>query len=228
MTEPYYQDDHVTLYHGDALEVLPTLGDLGPSLFVTDPPFGISDAPIEGQGRTGKRVGSVSTWHAPSTWDHELPAFDKLFSSSATVVMFGHWRKRHEVERLMATPLRTEIIWAKDTHVGPPSPVARRDERIWIFSPKSITPTRFETSVWDSPIIPTWAHRRHKNEKPLSLMIRLISWLTDSATIVDPFAGSGTTLRAAKDLGLRAVGIEQIEEHCETAAERLRQEVLPL
>ncbi len=228
MTEPYYQDDYVTLYHGDALEVTPTLGDLGSSLFVTDPPFGISDAPIEAQGRTGKRVGSVSTWHAESTWDHALPAFDRLFPPSATVAMFGHWRKRLEVEALMPMPLRTEIIWAKDTHVGPPCPVARRDERIWVFSPAGITPTRFETSVWDSPIIPTWAHRRHKNEKPLSLMIRLISWLTDSATIVDPFAGSGTTLRAAKDLGFRSIGIEQLEEHCEAAAKRLAQEVLPL
>jgi DNA modification methylase len=228
MSQPYYQDDHVTLYHGDALEVLPSLGDLDLSLFVTDPPFGISDAPIEGQWRIGKRVGSVSTWHAKSTWDHSLPAFDQLFPPAATVAMFGHWRKRLEVEALMPTPLRTEIIWAKDTHVGPPCPVARRDERIWVFSPDGITPTRFETSVWDSPIIPTWAHRRHKNEKPLSLMIRLVSWLTDSATIVDPFAGSGTTLRAAKDLGLSAIGIEQLEQHCETAANRLAQEVLPL
>ena len=222
MTKPYYQDDHVTLYHGDALEVLPSLGDLGSSLFVTDPPFGISDAPIQhGPERT-------NIWHPVSDWDHDLPAFDQLFPPAATVAMFGHWRKRVEVEALMPTPLRTEIIWAKDTHVGPPCPVARRDERIWVFSPDGITPTRFETSVWDSPIIPTWAHRRHKNEKPVSLMIRLVSWLTDSATIVDPFAGSGTTLRAAKDLGLRAIGIEQLEEHCESAASRLAQEVLPL
>lgn len=227
MSEPYYQDDYVTLYHGDALEVMPTLGDHGASLFVTDPPFGISDAPIVARRRTGRK-GSTSTWHAPSTWDHDLPAFEKIFPPAATVAMFGHWRKRLEVEALMPTPLCTEIIWAKDTHVGPPCPVARRDERIWVFSPAGITPTRFETSVWDSPIIPTWAHRRHKNEKPLSLMIRLISWLTDSATIVDPFAGSGTTLRAAKDLGLRSVGIEQLEEHCEAAANRLAQEVLPL
>jgi DNA modification methylase len=71
------------------------------------------------------------------------------------------------------------------------------------------------------------SHRRlHPNEKPLDLMARLIQPTT--GTILDPFMGSGTTLRAAKDLGRKAIGIEIEERYCEIAAERLAQEVLPL
>ena len=96
---------------------------------------------------------------------------------------------------------------------------------MWVFSESSIKPLRFETTVWEVPIIPTWEHRHHKNEKPLRLMIRCLEWLPGS-TVLDPFMGSGTTLRAAKDLGRKAIGIEIEERYCEIAAKRLAQEVL--
>jgi site-specific DNA-methyltransferase (adenine-specific) len=79
--------------------------------------------------------------------------------------------------------------------------------------------------VWDEPIIPTWAYRHHKNEKPEALMRRLVSWMPGDP-VLDPFMGSGTTLRAAKDLGRKAIGIEIDEKYCEIAARRMRQEVL--
>ena len=70
-------------------------------------------------------------------------------------------------------------------------------------------------------------HDWHPSVKPL----RLLQWLigqTDAQTILDPFMGSGTTLRAAKDLGRKAIGIEIEEKYCEIAAKRMAQEVLPL
>jgi site-specific DNA-methyltransferase (adenine-specific) len=72
-----------------------------------------------------------------------------------------------------------------------------------------------------------------KNGHPCPKPIGAWSWLLDKVsqegeTVVDPFMGSGTTLRAAKDLGRKAIGIEISEEYCEIAATRLSQEVLPL
>jgi site-specific DNA-methyltransferase (adenine-specific) len=81
--------------------------------------------------------------------------------------------------------------------------------------------------VWTHQIIcGETPERVHSTQKPLSLMLNLVSLFSDAdESILDPFMGSGTTLRAAKDLGRRAIGIEIDERYCEIAAKRLRQEV---
>lgn len=226
--KPYFVDDRagITIYHGDCREVLPTIG--AADLIATDPPYGISDTPFIGQDTKGRRRGD-NTYHPPSDWDGSIdPEWPRLCAQGAPVVAwFGNWRKRVEVADACPHQLRCEIIWAKDMHVGPPCPAAMQDERIWIFGRDGIKPRRFETTVWSVPVIPTWGHKRHRNEKPLKLMTRLVSWLSDAGQlVVDPFIGSGTTLVARKELGRRAIGIDISEAHCETAARRLSQEVL--
>jgi len=71
-------------------------------------------------------------------------------------------------------------------------------------------------------------NRAHPTQKPLALMRWCIEKAGGDGTILDPFMGSGTTLRAAKDLGRKAIGIEIEERYCEIAARRMSQGVLPL
>lgn len=222
--KPYYDEGGLTIYHGRMEDIIPTLKA---AAVLTDPPYGISDRPFVTNGKYGRR--GDNNWHPPSDWDATIdPAWPALCCGAAPVVAwFGHWRKRPEVEAAMTYPIRAEIVWAKDMHVGPPAPLAPRDERIWLFSEAGIKGRTFQTSVWDVPVIPTWNRKWHKNEKPVSIMRRLVEFLTDPGDLViDPFMGSGTTLRAAKDCGRRAIGIEVEEAYCEGAAQRLSQEVL--
>ena len=66
----------------------------------------------------------------------------------------------------------------------------------------------------------------HPTQKPLEVIKWCINLAGDVQTILDPFAGSGTTGRAAKDLGKQAVLVEMDEQYCEIAAQRMAQEVL--
>jgi site-specific DNA-methyltransferase (adenine-specific) len=100
-------------------------------------------------------------------------------------------------------------------------------EAILVFSrngaswPKSV---RFHS---DTYLVSPWGKNGHPNFKPPNVIVDLAQHLsTDKSVILDPFMGSGTTLRAAKDLRRRAIGIEIEERYCETAAKRLEQEVL--
>jgi DNA modification methylase len=211
-----------TLFRGDCLEVLPTLGKV--DAVVTDPPYGIQDAAFQMGKREGKRVGGDNTWHPPSDWDAEInPEWCKAACEvSAVVAWFGHWRMREHVAAAMPHRLRAEIVWAKDCHVGPPCPLAMRDERIWLFSVAGIKGRKFETTVWDEPIIPTWARKLHKNEKPQRLMSRLVRFITDEGdTVLDPFSGSGTTGAACVKLGRNFIGVEKDTGHFDIACKRI-------
>lgn len=212
-----------TLYLGDCLSIMPGL--TGPDVVVTDPPYGIADAPNtlvdRAEGRRGPRGGKVNTWHPPSEWDRELdPSWLPIALQFGAVALFGQWRKRLAFETAAGMEPRAEIIWAKDMHVGAPCPVAPRDERIWVFSHAGIKPLRFETSVWDEQVIPTWNHKEHKNEKPVKLMKRLVSWLPGT-TVLDPFMGSGSTGVACMELGRPFVGIEIKPQHFASACQRI-------
>lgn len=224
----FWSDAERTIYHADCLDVLPSVSV---DVIVTDPPYGVDGAILNAKRKNGTKNPNArhNDWHDEPEWDRDInPAWCKAVCDAAPIVCwFGNWRRRDQVERAMPHPLRAEIVWAKDTHVGPPCPLAMRDERIWLFSVEGIKGNHFETTVWDEPIIPTWEHRRHKNEKPLGLMRRLIRFACKPGDVIcDPFMGSGTTLRAAADLGHPCIGIDINKTYCKATVDRLRQGTL--
>ena len=112
--KPYYDEDGITIYHGDCREVLPSLSA---EAVVTDPPYGIADTPNVQEDapnwRMGRRGGIVNTWHPVSEWDRELdPSWLPLALRLGPVALFGHWRKRLAFEQAAGMEPRAEIIWA--------------------------------------------------------------------------------------------------------------------
>ena len=89
------------------------------------------------------------------------------------------------------------------------------------------TPARIIHHQWHGFMRPGNEERWHPTQKPLAVIKWAIAQAPDDVrSVFDPYMGSGTTLRAAKDMGLTAVGIEREERYCEIAAKRLSQEVL--
>lgn len=124
-------------------------------------------------------------------------------------------------------PVRQIVIWARAGGINfSPSFYVPTHEWIVIFAKADFRlRDKAASGAGDVWYVPQEANPDHPAPFPLSLPTRALE-TTLAQTILDPFMGSGTTLRAAKDLGRKAIGIEIEERYCEIAANRLRQEVL--
>jgi len=210
--KPYFQDDAVTLYLGDCLEVTEWLEA---DVLVTDPPYGIDY--VRGGDRKVAPKQLVAGDHDTSVRDDAL----KLWGDRPALV-FGSWR----APRPATT--RQVVTWWKRS-VGPGSgdvsiPWGNATEEIYVLGTGFIGTRR-------ANVLETRDHRQgaavltgHPSNKPVGLMEQLIACCV--GVIADPFVGSGSTLLAAKALGRRAVGVELDERYCEIAARRLSQGVL--
>jgi site-specific DNA-methyltransferase (adenine-specific) len=214
---PYYSDDHVTIYHGDCREVTEWLSA---DVLVTDPPYGMTlrsgwsgamgDLAIAGDESTAARDDALALW-APK------PA-----------LVFGRW----SVARPHGT--RMVLTWEKGEHVGMGDlalPWKPNTEEIYVlgsgFDGRRTGSVLRHLAVAGCVGKRNTGTRHHPTEKPVDLMRDLVG-KCPLGVVADPFMGSGTTLRAAKDLGRRAIGIELDERYCEIAARRMGQEVLAL
>jgi len=209
---PYYSEDGITIYHGDCREVLPSVSA---DAVVSDPPYGIS---YHG-GVGGNLIHSKRHRKQERVVGDSEPFDPAPFLGFPSVALFG---AQHYYSALPAGG--TLHVWDKR---GDYKPVHTSDiDMVWVNRKE---PGRKFRLVWrglcreaeqNQPIV-------HPTQKP----VRVMEWaigLSGQGVILDPFAGSGTTLLAAKINQRQAIGIEIEERYCEIAAKRLSQRVLPL
>lgn len=238
--KPYYEDGSVTIYHGDCRDVLPTLGDV--DLVLTDPPYSLSvgqdhqNLPGRGLRRLNFFEGDLD-WAAMTTGVVERVMLASS-TARAAYVWCGHRQFGPLTEAFEGAGWRTRfLIWRKSCPVPAPPGVgwdsaaelcvyAFREGRKWkpptgTKVPNVITADSYrhgQPGKWD-----------HPTQKPVTTAWFPLVYSTEmDDTVLDPFAGSGTTLRTAKDLGRKAIGVEIEERYCEIAAKRCAQEVLDL
>jgi site-specific DNA-methyltransferase (adenine-specific) len=224
--KPYYSEDGITIYNADCREVLPQLEPV--DLVLTDPPFGEKThaGMRNGHGENSIDFASVGSDFISDVFERCAPR--RWLISSID------WRHAAEIEA--KPPAGLEFVrlgvWVKRNPM--PQLTGDRPATGWegiAFLHSLATKKRwngggasacydFGTSRWGY-----FGPSLHPTEKPLPLISKLLSQFAEkSETVLDPFMGSGTTLRAAKDLGLKAIGIEIERKYCDIAIERLRQQ----
>lgn len=212
MIAPYYSEVGIEIYHGDCREVLLSLPKV--DLVLTDPPYG---------GKYDTDYTRFSGGLSPNrNWGGGIIGDDSPFDPAPWLAFPSVciWGYQHFAQRV---PLGTILVWNK-----------KRDTQLGTFlSDGELAWENRGMGVYVYPYVWHGFDRQgerekvlHPTQKPRSLMIWCLSRYPAAHLILDPFMGSGTTLRAAKDLGRQAIGIEIEEKYCEIAANRLRQEVL--
>jgi site-specific DNA-methyltransferase (adenine-specific) len=212
---PYYADESVTLYHGDCREITAWLDA---DVLVTDPPYGTQFSAENPKGGYGRRQNAglgpegfvIANDGSTETRDEALTLW-----GSKPALLFGS-------PRLPDPPLAIadRLVWNKKRpgmNGGP-----------WRYTHESIYVTVGFVRTSDAAVSILTAFPKqqdHIHGKPLGLMVELVG-AAPPGVIADPFAGSGSTLVAAKRLGRKCVGVEIDERYCEITARRLDQGVL--
>lgn len=221
--QPYYSDESVTLYKGDCREILPQL--IGVTALVTDPPYGIRLK--TNYGKQGRGCLATSNDFGPGiVGDDE--AFDPThLLGYCRVVLFG---ANHYAALLPSSPCW--LVWDKLDGLTSKREVGFNDqadvEMAWT---NKSAPARLFSHRWMGMLKASerGAKRQHPTQKPVALMRWVLQAVTEADDLIcDPYAGSGATLLAARELGRRCIGIEIEERYCDVIARRLSANVLPL
>lgn len=211
MTTPYYKDDYVTLYHGDALTITEWLQS---DVLITDPPYGID---YQSGQRRDKLAASILNDKDTSVRDGVL----SLWGNSSPALVFGSWK----IPRPPST--HTRLIWDTKGALGMGNlavPWKPSDQEIYVLGGPFVG-HRSSNVLSFAPVQSTAKNGRlHPHQKPLSLMRELIGKTV--GVVADPSAGSGSTLVAAAEMGREAIGVELDEAYCEVIANRLAEQPL--
>lgn len=223
MVAPYYEEDGITIYNADCRDVLPQLEPV--DLVLTDPPYGINTK-SDGMGKLSPWADlcNAAFWYAD--W---IKSCQVKLRHDGALWSFHNWRSMVTFQKAscdIGWPIESCLIWDKRWIVpGGPKGLRPSYEMVSLF-----TMPNFSIENRGIPDIKAvqWSSQKpngHPAEKPIELCKWLIE-ISGGETILDPFAGSGTTLVAAKALGLKAIGIELERKYCDIAIERLRQRSL--
>lgn len=207
----YYEDEHIKLYRGDCLTEHCEWVD--GDVLVTDPPYGGTF-----RSRHGWRSGESKKLRIKG--DGELSARDGVLEAwgDKPALVFGFWR------RPMPPGTRQMIVWDKRGGNGFSGdykmPWADATEQIYVLGRDWVG--KRVPAIYSIPSLHSASPERygHPTPKPVALMSELLTKCRPGV-IVDPFAGSGATLVAAKLAGRQAIGVEVNEEYCEIIAGRL-------
>ena len=227
---PYYERDGITIFNADCLDVMAQLD--GVDHVITDPPYSAT---------THRGARSIKDLDAELVTFDEISEGDLLEAFVAMgalaqrwIVATVDWQHMNALESFNGddTSLLRFVrfgVWVKPN--GAPQFTGDRPATGWeavaILHSRNTGKMSWNGggrhAVWNEPKI----NGQHPTEKPINLIRQFVSDFTDPGDLIlDPFMGSGTTLRAAADLGRRAIGIEINEDYCRIAVERLRQGVL--
>lgn len=229
--KPYYEDEQVSLFNAKCQDILPTLADSSVKCVITDPPYSerthAQAKTNKGRGHDTRSIGFASLHEAELTG---LLAECGRVSDSWVIATLDYRHALHIDEAPPAGMRCLRVgVWVKPN----PMPQISGDrpgqgwEAIAFLHRSDVKPTwrgGGRSGVWIAPVA---QNEGHPTAKPLSMVsdwVRLFTAPGD--TILDPFCGSGTTLRAAKNEGRRAIGVEIDEAFCEITARRLEQGVL--
>ena len=209
----YYEQDGIVIYHGDCREILPELPKV--DLVLTDPPYGIGNF----VQTTGSLRGRGENYGVAVDWNDATPeaeVFDEIKRKGRHRIIWGaNFFNCFESGG-------GAIVWVKEQKMP-------NFSKADIASCTYFKKTEIITIPWTNFVTTHRAETNHPCERPVELYRWCLDYIPPArnGTVLDPFMGGGTTLRAAKDLGRKAIGIEIEERYCEIAAKRLGQGVLP-
>lgn len=239
MSQPYYQDERVTLYHGDCREVMAEMDERSVDAVITDPPYSdrtheMTRSNSNGAKRHGNRVLSGSFGF------DSITAEDLALALSTAGRISRRWLVanvdyRHAFAFSDAPPEGLRLlrigVWIKTN----PNPQISGDrpaqgwEAIAYMHRDDLRPSWTGGGRAANFVLPNAQKHGHPTTKPVEMVRQFVRWFTEPGDVVfDPFAGSGTTLRAALDEGRKAIGVELDERYCEVIAKRLSQGALDL